>query len=168
MPEGADAVVMVEETEKAGEAEVRIFTPVYPRQHVGRRAADIAAGQSLLAEGDVLNPSRIGALAAVGVFDVEVYAASARRDPLDRQRDRRARPPARARTDLRHQPLHARGDHRRARRRAVPHPPAPDNLADLVERDPSRRRSGHRRVLRRQLGRRARPDPGRPACRSAR
>ena len=38
MPEGADAVVMVEETEKAGEAEVRIFTPVYPRQHVGRRA----------------------------------------------------------------------------------------------------------------------------------
>jgi molybdopterin biosynthesis enzyme len=37
MPEGADAVVMVEESEKAGE-DVRIFTPVYPRQHVGRRA----------------------------------------------------------------------------------------------------------------------------------
>src|ERR671913_2308829 len=47
MPDGADAVVMVEESEKAGD-DVRIFTPVYPRQHVGRRAADIAAGQALL------------------------------------------------------------------------------------------------------------------------
>ena len=73
MPEGADAVVMVEESDKAGD-DVRIFTPVYPRQHVGRRAADIAAGQPLLAAGDLLNPSRLGALAAIGAFDVEVYA----------------------------------------------------------------------------------------------
>jgi molybdopterin molybdotransferase len=75
MPHGADAVVMVEETERvAGSDDVRVFTPVYPRQHVGRRAADIAAGQPVLTAGDVLNPSRIGALAAVGVLDVEVYA----------------------------------------------------------------------------------------------
>ena len=75
MPQGADAVVMVEETERiAGADDVRIFTPVYPRQHVGRRAADIAAGQAVLQPGDVLNPSRIGALAAVGALDVEVYA----------------------------------------------------------------------------------------------
>ncbi|MEO6238044.1 MAG: gephyrin-like molybdotransferase Glp [Vicinamibacterales bacterium] len=75
MPAGADAVVMVEETERIGDSnEVRIQTPVYPRQHVGRRAADIAAGQTVLRAGDVLNPSRIGALAAVGAIDVEVYA----------------------------------------------------------------------------------------------
>ena len=75
MPQGADAVVMVEETERvAGSDDVRVFTPVYPRQHVGRRAADIAAGQPVLTAGDVLNPSRIGALAAVGVLEVEVYA----------------------------------------------------------------------------------------------
>lgn len=75
MPQGADAVVMVEETERvAGSAEVRVFTPVYPRQHVGRRAADIAAGQPVLRPGDLLNPSRIGALAAVGAVDVEVFA----------------------------------------------------------------------------------------------
>jgi molybdenum cofactor synthesis domain-containing protein len=48
--------------------------PVYPRQHVGRRAADIATGQPVLAAGDVLTPSRIGALAAVGAGDVDVYA----------------------------------------------------------------------------------------------
>jgi molybdenum cofactor synthesis domain-containing protein len=75
MPDGADAVVMVEETERTpGSDDVRILTPVYPRQHVGRRAADIAAGQPVLHAGEVLNPSRIGALAAVGTLDVDVYA----------------------------------------------------------------------------------------------
>jgi molybdopterin molybdotransferase len=74
MPGGATAVVMVEETEKADGDEVRVFTPVYPRQHVGRRAADIARGQALLTPGDVLSASRIGSLAAIGAFDVEVFA----------------------------------------------------------------------------------------------
>jgi molybdenum cofactor synthesis domain-containing protein len=74
MPAGADAVVMVEETERGDDGTVRVFTPVYPRQHVGRRAADIAAGQPVLDAGDELNPSRIGALAATGVATVEVFA----------------------------------------------------------------------------------------------
>ena len=73
MPAGADAVVMVEETEKAGD-EVRVLTPVYPRQNVGRQGADIVVGQTVIARGDVLNPSRIGALAALGIADVEVFA----------------------------------------------------------------------------------------------
>ena len=73
LPEGADAVVMVEETEKGPNGDVRVFTPVYPRQHVGRRGADIAAGQSVLTPGDFLNPSRIGALAASGTATVPIY-----------------------------------------------------------------------------------------------
>jgi molybdenum cofactor synthesis domain-containing protein len=73
MPPGADAVVMVEETEKAGD-EVRVLTPVYPRQNVGRQGADIVVGQTVIGSGDVLNPSRIGALAALGVSEVEVFA----------------------------------------------------------------------------------------------
>jgi len=84
MPHGADAVVMVEETEKvegglgtealAKVADVRVLTPVYPRQNVGKQGADIVVGQTVIARGHVLNPSRIGALAALGVGDVEVYA----------------------------------------------------------------------------------------------
>ena len=74
MPDGADAVVMVEETEQADGERIRIMSPVYPRQHVGRRAADIATGQMILREGDLLNPSRVGALAAIGFADVEVFA----------------------------------------------------------------------------------------------
>jgi molybdopterin molybdotransferase len=72
MPDGADAVVMVEETERDAN-EVRVFTPVYPRQNVGRRASDIGAGNAVVRPGDQLTPSRIGALAAVGTVDVEVY-----------------------------------------------------------------------------------------------
>ncbi len=75
MPEGADAVVMVEETEPAGRpGDVRIFTPVYPRQHVGRRGADIRAGQIAARAGDLLTPARLGALAATGCASVEVFA----------------------------------------------------------------------------------------------
>jgi molybdenum cofactor synthesis domain-containing protein len=74
MPAGADAVVMVEETERGDGHDVRIFTPVYPRQHVGRRAADIAAGSAVLQPGDLMTPSRIGALAAIGARDVDVFA----------------------------------------------------------------------------------------------
>jgi molybdenum cofactor synthesis domain-containing protein len=75
LPDGATAVVMVEETERvAGTDGVRIFTPVYPGQHVGRRGADIKAGQAVLAPGDVMTPGRIGALAATGAVDLEVFA----------------------------------------------------------------------------------------------
>src|SRR5687768_4470638 len=73
MPPGADAVVMVEETEKSDD-EVRVLTPVYPRQNVGRQGADIVVGQKVIGRGEVLNPSRIGALAALGVAEVEVFA----------------------------------------------------------------------------------------------
>jgi molybdenum cofactor synthesis domain-containing protein len=73
MPDGADAVVMVEETERATEEDVQVLTPVYPRQNVGRQGADIVSGHTVLRAGVVLNPSRVGALSALGFTDVEVY-----------------------------------------------------------------------------------------------
>ncbi|MGE5362477.1 MAG: gephyrin-like molybdotransferase Glp [Bacteroidales bacterium] len=73
MPAGADAVVMVEETEKDADGTVRVFSPVYPAQNVGRQGADIKRGQALLTRGDVLNPSRVGAVAAIGIAEVNVF-----------------------------------------------------------------------------------------------
>jgi molybdenum cofactor synthesis domain-containing protein len=64
---------MVEETLETADGEIQIFTPVYPQQHVGRRGADIREGKAVLARGDVLNPNRIGALAAIGTTEVRVY-----------------------------------------------------------------------------------------------
>jgi molybdenum cofactor synthesis domain-containing protein len=74
MPEGANAVVMVEETERISESEVNVVAPVYPRQNVGRQGADIVRGQVVLRAGTLLNPSRVGVLAALGLTDVEVFA----------------------------------------------------------------------------------------------
>jgi molybdenum cofactor synthesis domain-containing protein len=74
MPAGATAVIMVEETDRTSDTEVRVMTPVYPRQNVGRRGSDLGTGEPFLSPGDVLNPSRLGALAAAGLVDIEVYA----------------------------------------------------------------------------------------------
>lgn len=74
MPPGADAVVMVEETERAHDDTVRILNPVFPGQHVGRQGADIKTGDAVVSRGEIVNPSRIGALAAIGARAVEVFA----------------------------------------------------------------------------------------------
>ena len=74
MPPGSDAVVMVEETERDDRGQVRVFSPVYPGQNVGRQGADIRAGQPLLDAGDYLTSSRVGAIAALGLDQVEVFA----------------------------------------------------------------------------------------------
>ena len=73
LPDGADAVVMVEESDADG-ADVRIFTPAYLKQNVGRQGADIQHGQTVLRSGDALTPSKVGVLAALGMTDVEVFA----------------------------------------------------------------------------------------------
>jgi molybdopterin molybdotransferase len=73
IPAGADAVVMVEETDPAGD-EIRVRSAVMPRQNVGRRGADLSAGTPVLQPGAFLNPSRVGALAAAGVSEIPVYA----------------------------------------------------------------------------------------------
>jgi molybdenum cofactor synthesis domain-containing protein len=74
MPPGADAVVMVEETEPAADGRsVRIRASAVSGQNVGRRGDDIAAGDQIVAAGDLLTPSRVGALAAAGHVLVEVF-----------------------------------------------------------------------------------------------
>ena len=75
MPDGADAVVMVEETEIASgeDVQIRILAEVRPQQNVGRRGADIEPGQVVVSAGQTLNSSRAGALAALGTSTVRVY-----------------------------------------------------------------------------------------------
>ena len=74
LPDGADAVVMVEETAKATDDRIQIFAVVAAGQNIGRRAADIATGDRVVTAGDVVTPSRTGALAAIGRTDLEVFA----------------------------------------------------------------------------------------------
>ncbi len=74
MPAGADAVVIVEETESAASSAIRVFGAVQPRQNIGRQAADFTVGQIVLRDGDYLSPARVGTLAAIGLTEVNVYA----------------------------------------------------------------------------------------------
>jgi len=71
MPDGADAVVMVEDTETAGDM-VKVFRTVAPGNHVSKKDADIARGAVVLGKGQVLTPGRLGVLAALGKIEVEV------------------------------------------------------------------------------------------------
>jgi molybdopterin molybdotransferase len=73
LPAGADSVVMVEQTDADG-AEVRIFAAADTGQNIGRQGADIKRGQVVMHAGELLNASRVGAIAALGRADVEVYA----------------------------------------------------------------------------------------------
>jgi len=73
MPEGADAVVMVEETRPGAEG-VEVLASAQAGQNIGRKAADIAPGDRVARRGETLNPSRVGAIAAVGQASVEVFA----------------------------------------------------------------------------------------------
>ena len=73
MPAGADAVVIVEETDGEASGAVRVFSPVSPHQNVGPQGADIRRGQHVLEAGTTLTPSRVGAGAALGLSEVDVY-----------------------------------------------------------------------------------------------
>jgi len=74
LPAGADAVVMVEETAKFDAATIDIFAAAAAGQNIGRRGADIAAGDRVIASGDLMTPGRVGALAAIGRVDLKVFA----------------------------------------------------------------------------------------------
>jgi molybdopterin molybdotransferase len=75
LPAGADAVVMVEDTARTADGDaIEILAPAAAGQHIGRRGADITAGDRVIAAGDLLSPSRLGAIAAIGQHDAEVFA----------------------------------------------------------------------------------------------
>jgi molybdenum cofactor synthesis domain-containing protein len=79
LPEGADAVVMVEETSAPAGATgvIDVCAAATPGQNIGERGADIRPGDLIVRAGDILIPSRIGALAAIGAEGVDVYAKPA-------------------------------------------------------------------------------------------
>lgn len=77
VPAGADAVVMVEETEPspgpAGERRVRIRQQVRPGDDIRPVGVDVATGETVLEAGAQLGPAEIGLLATVGAAVVRVH-----------------------------------------------------------------------------------------------
>ncbi|MFB3889533.1 MAG: gephyrin-like molybdotransferase Glp [Candidatus Bathyarchaeia archaeon] len=72
LPEGADAVVMVEDTERTDD-ELAVYSSVTQRENVMRRGSDIKAGETVLKAGAVLGSREIGVLAALGMANACVF-----------------------------------------------------------------------------------------------
>lgn len=66
LPEGADAVVKVEDTQRDNQLVVIQNKPVAPGTNLMRKGASVRFGHQVLAVGLTLNGSRIGALAELG------------------------------------------------------------------------------------------------------
>jgi molybdopterin molybdotransferase len=87
IPPGVDAVVPVELTDTwdserrmsrtpesmADPARVRVFTPVWPGDHVRRAGESVAAGALVLSRGERLGPAQIAMLLSAGVFETAVH-----------------------------------------------------------------------------------------------
>jgi putative molybdopterin biosynthesis protein len=73
IPRGADAVVMVEQTEFFEDTlAIDVTGPVRPGQFVGYAGADMASGETVLRKGAVVTAREIGMLAACGLAEIAV------------------------------------------------------------------------------------------------
>jgi molybdopterin molybdotransferase len=73
VPEGADAVVMQELCEHAGEGVVQINHVPRPGENIRRAGEDIRAGEEILAAGTRLSPQDLGLAASVGLATLPVF-----------------------------------------------------------------------------------------------
>ncbi len=73
MPLGADAVVMVEQTERIGHDQVRVLTSVNSGAAVRLAGDDVQPGDLVFAAGTEVRPTVIGVLASINARTVEVY-----------------------------------------------------------------------------------------------
>jgi molybdopterin molybdotransferase len=73
MPDGADAIVMVERTQRDGDDGVLVSLAVDAGQHVRRAGGDLEAGDMVFEPGVVLTPARLGVLATIDAPRVSAY-----------------------------------------------------------------------------------------------
>ena len=72
IPEGCDAVIMVEDIVKNGDGTITIHAAAAPWQHIRQIGEDICAGEMILPSHMTVAPAAIGAMIAGGVLEIEV------------------------------------------------------------------------------------------------
>ena len=73
IPDGADAVVMQEDTRPHHEGYIAVVESVEPGENIRRQGDDVAKGAIVLQRGTLLGPAQIGMAAAVGAAQVSVH-----------------------------------------------------------------------------------------------
>lgn len=74
LPEGYDAVIMIEDVQPTNEGGMEIISGATPWQHVRTIGEDIVATELILPEGHKIRPIDLGAILATGVNTLEVHA----------------------------------------------------------------------------------------------
>ncbi len=72
LPEGADAVVMLEYTQLARSEEVEILRAVAPAENILKVGEDVTLGQEVIPAGKSLRPADLGGLMALGLSSLAV------------------------------------------------------------------------------------------------
>lgn len=72
LPEGCDAVIMIEDVIKNDDGSVALYSAAAPWQHVRQIGEDICAGEMLLPAGVEISPAAIGAMIAGGCLEISV------------------------------------------------------------------------------------------------
>ncbi|MBR4726465.1 MAG: molybdopterin biosynthesis protein [Clostridia bacterium] len=72
IPDGCDAVIMVEDLIEAGDDRLQILSAVYPWQNVRQVGEDLCMGDMIAPSGTLLTPALCGALLAGGITEIEV------------------------------------------------------------------------------------------------
>jgi molybdenum cofactor synthesis domain-containing protein len=73
IPNGADAVVMVEDSQMVGEENVRLTKVAAPNQAIREEGSDVSRGDKVFSAGSVLNAAGAGVLASVNAREVMAY-----------------------------------------------------------------------------------------------
>ncbi len=72
LPDGADAVVMFEQTQPINTASIEVVKPVAPFENVVQRGDDIRKGEVILSRRHRIRPQDMSALASVGITRINV------------------------------------------------------------------------------------------------
>lgn len=72
LPNGADAVVMIERTQPLGDNEIEVLAPVAPGENLIHIGDDVTVGELIVPVGHRLRPQDIGGLLAVGITSIAV------------------------------------------------------------------------------------------------
>jgi len=74
MPTGADAIVMVEHTERVGDDAVSVQAPAQFGDHVRPIGGDVVSGATVFDAGTVLGAAHVGVLATLGFSEITVHS----------------------------------------------------------------------------------------------
>jgi putative molybdopterin biosynthesis protein len=72
LPEGYDAVIMIEKVHQIDDVNLEILSPAYPWQNIRKVGEDIVATQLLLPQNHLIRSYDMGALISAGVFRITV------------------------------------------------------------------------------------------------